>query len=128
MPMNNNSSITIDLNAILGGLTHLDTSSLHGFANEVVKMLLGRIPDHRQEKEWSLIYQIYTVVPPDTHSRYHDLVPKLETEELTESERKEFLALHEQMESYSAERLKLLSELATIREIPLKTVMQQLGL
>ena len=128
MQINNNSSITIDLNAILGGLTHLDTSSLHGFTNEVVKMLMRRIPDHKLEKEWSLIYQIYTIVPPDTHSRYHELVPKLEAEELSDSEREEFLALHEKMESYSAERLKLLSELASIRDISLKIAMQQLGL
>ena len=128
MPINNNSSITIDLNSILGELANLDTSNLHGFTNEVVKLLLGRISDQRKEKEWSLIYQIYTVIPPDTYSRYHDLVPKLEAEELSEPERSEFLALHEKMEAYSAERLKLLSELASIRKVSLKEVMEQLGL
>lgn len=124
----NNSGLKIDLKIILEAITQLDTSSLHGFTNEVIKIFLGRIPNQEQEKEWSLIYQIYTLVPPNVQARYDELTPKLENSTLTDDERQEFLALNEQMEFYSAERLQLLMDLAKVRKVSVQEVMQQLGL
>lgn len=59
---------------------------------------------------------------------YDELSPKLEQETLSDKEREEFLELNDKMENYSAERLKLLLQLAGIREISLPQVMEQLGL
>lgn len=112
----NNSGLKIDFKSILDAVAQLDTSSLHGFTNEVIKIFLGRMPE-QQEKEWSLIYQIYTLAPPNLHSRYDELVPKLENSTITEEERQEFLLLNDKMEQYSADRLVLLMALAKLWEV-----------
>lgn len=123
----NNSGLKIDFKSVLNAVAQLDTNSLHDFTNEVVKIFLGRMPE-QQEKEWPLIYQIYTLVPPNVQSRYEELVPKLENSTITDEERQEFLLLNDKMEEYSADRLELLMDLATLRKVSVQEVMQQLGL
>lgn len=122
----NDSGLKIDVKSVLDAVAQLDTSNLHRFTNEVVKIFLGRMPE--QEKEWPLIYQIYTLIPPNLQSRYDELVPKLENSTITAKEREEFLILNEQMEQYSVDRLQLLMDLAALRQVSVPEVMSQLGL
>lgn len=42
----NNSGLKIDFKSVLDAVIQLDNSSLHGFTNEVVKLFLGRMPEH----------------------------------------------------------------------------------
>ncbi len=91
-------------------------------------MVLKRTSHSNDTKEWAIIYQIYTLIPQDKKARYDELVPKLEAEQLSTDERKEFMELNEEMENFSVEHLKLLIELAKIRKTSLPTVILQLGL
>jgi len=124
----NNHAINIDFSVLLGAIAQLDTNSLHLFSKEVTKLLLKRIPKKQQEREWSLIYQIYTIVPPNIQQEYDELIVKLEDGTLSDKEREVFLSLNDQIEQFSADRLTLLIELAKVRGVTVKEVMIQLGI
>ncbi len=123
-----NTAVQIDLKSILQGIALLDTNNLRLFGNEVLQLVLRRTADDEQVKELGLVYQIYTLIPQETKLRYDELVAKLEREELNSKEHQEYVDLNEQMENFSVERLKLLIELAEIRQTTVPNVMLQLGL
>lgn len=127
-PMELNTAVQIDLKSILQGIALLDTNNLRLFGNEVLQLVLRRTADDEQVKELGLVYQIYTLIPQETKLRYDELVAKLEREELNSKEHQEYVDLNEQMENFSVERLKLLIELAEIRQTTVPNVMLQLGL
>ncbi|MEZ4884794.1 MAG: hypothetical protein R3E32_08730 [Chitinophagales bacterium] len=123
-----NTAIQIDLNSVLQGIALLDTDNLRIFTNEVVQLLVNRTSDSKQAKEWTIIYQIYTLVPQNIKTRYEQLSHQLGIDQLSESEHEEFMQLNEKMENFSVVRLELLIELANIRQTTVSEVMQQLGL
>lgn len=69
-----------------------------------------------------------TVLPPGKRVLYLELVQKLEKDMITEQERHHFLELTEEEESLRNERMKMLIELAQLRNVPLNQVMEELGL
>ncbi len=123
-----NSAVQIDLKSILQGIALLDTSNLRLFGNEVLQLVLRRTANDEQVREMGLVYQIYTLIPQEIKIRYDELLTKLETDDLDAKEHQEYVELNEQMENFSVERLKLLIELAEIRQTTVPNVMLQLGL
>lgn len=69
-----------------------------------------------------------TVLSPEKRALYLELVQKLEKDTISEQERQHFLELTEEEEDLRNERVKLLIELAQIRNVPLNQVMEELGL
>lgn len=123
-----NTAVQIDLKSILQGISLLDTDNLRLFADEVVQLVLKRTANEEQAKEWSIVYQIHTLIPQRIKHRYDELVVKNERQVLNAEEHQEYLQLNEQMENFSVERLKLLIELAEIRQTTVPHIMLQLGL
>lgn len=62
------------------------------------------------------------------HKRLNLLRKKCEEETLTSEEHRELLQFVERVEAYDYERIKALSTLAKLRQIPLPNLMKELGL
>lgn len=78
--------------------------------------------------ETALLDVINRGFPEPFWQRYRELFDKKEDETLSESEYGELLAMVEQVEAYTVERLRALIVLAELRGTDLDTVMRQLGL
>jgi hypothetical protein len=67
-------------------------------------------------------------LPEDLSRRLDELTAKRDVEALTDDEYAELLRLSDEVEKREADRLEALGELATIRQMPLPALMQDLGL
>ena len=61
-------------------------------------------------------------------TRYHTLQAKRRAESLTDGEQQELVALSDQIKMTNAQRMTYLMELARLRNVPLASLMQKLGL
>jgi len=69
-----------------------------------------------------------TVLPKEKRALYAQLVEKLENDTISESEHQRFLELTEEEEALRNERVKILLELAQLKNMPLNRLLQELGL
>jgi hypothetical protein len=122
------SQIDIDLNEVLDGVAHLDTSDLEQFVQQVNLLLARRKAPSLHKREAELLRQINQGLPPGVRQRYQELNTKLEAEALTLEEHQELLQLIEQVENADGKRLQHLIELAHLRGISLDELMQQLNI
>ena len=79
-------------------------------------------------REIELLGKVGLGLTDDEWRRYWDLREKLEAETLGPAEHSELLAVNDRIERANAERLKYLTELAQLRNVPLSQLMDELGL
>jgi hypothetical protein len=79
------------------------------------------------EREATLLQQINLDISPEKWEIYVNLKEKRQKNSLTETEREHFLELIEEIELANARRITVLSELAQIRNVPIRVLMEQLG-
>lgn len=79
-------------------------------------------------EETALLLEINQGVPPELHDRYQVLLEKRDDEALTDAEYAELLDLSNQIEGIGVKRIEALAKLATIRQIPLLKLMEDLGI
>lgn len=72
--------------------------------------------------------QINQGLPEAVWREYDELISRRQEESLTMDEHARLLVLAEHIESAHIERLELMAKLAQLRQIPLETVMEQLGI
>lgn len=102
-----------------------------GYILKVLQERLGgeeRLPPHLSQDETRLLQQINQGLPPATWARYHALKEKRDARTLTPDEHAELLALTNEVELWNARRLELVMALAQLRHIPLRAMMDELGL
>jgi hypothetical protein len=75
-----------------------------------------------------LLEDINRGFPIELWDRYRELVAKREMEALSATEQEELISLIDRIEMANAHRLACLSELATRRRVPLKTLMAEMGI
>jgi hypothetical protein len=78
--------------------------------------------------ETQLLNKINSEFDPKKWERLTYLDWKLEISALTQKEESESLKLAEAYENYSVDRLKALAQLATLRQMSIDTLMEQLGI
>ena len=79
-------------------------------------------------KESQLLQKINQGISPETWQRYHELIEKRRQETLTPEELEQLIQLSDQLEQLNAKRMGSLVKLAQIRQIPLRSLMKQLGI
>jgi hypothetical protein len=79
-------------------------------------------------RESELLLQINRTLDQARQERFGVLMEKRRAEDLTAEEHRELLVLTEQTEALQAQRMRALAELAEIRAVPLRQVMQDLGI
>ena len=78
--------------------------------------------------ESRLIRQINRGLSESTSSRYAQLIQKRKKKQLTKEELSELLQLTLEVETLDAERAAALVELARLQRVPLRKLMQQMGI
>lgn len=117
----------IELDQVLRRVEMLDTPELEHFFSQV-GILLARRKAPIPQREAVLLQQINTPLPAQTLADYQELSQKLRDESITPEEHAHLLTLVDVVELADAERMQHLFELAQLRNVPLDTLMQQLGI
>ncbi|MBK6993510.1 MAG: hypothetical protein KA138_01360 [Saprospiraceae bacterium] len=111
------------------GLSDLPLSELEYLAQELDAVIAQKRKADRKPSEGELLLQINTtVLNAEDRSRYWVLAEKLEADQLTDGDHQEFMKLVDKDEKLRNNRLKLLIELAQMRNITLPKLMENLGL
>ena len=79
-------------------------------------------------EESELLQKISLNLPPSFWEKYREWIRIKETRMLTAEEMEAFVKMNDQVEEANANRMKYLVELARLRQIPLKALMQELGI
>jgi hypothetical protein len=77
-------------------------------------------------EETALLQEIRKEISPELNDRYEALLDKRDDETLTEAEYAEILDLSNQIECFGVTRIQALAKLATIRQVPLLKLMDDL--
>ena len=85
-------------------------------------------PAHLSQEETDLFQKINQGLPESIWREYHGLIAKRRAENLTQEEHARLIDLSDRIEQAHAERMTNLVELSRQRQIPLKALMEQLGI
>jgi hypothetical protein len=80
------------------------------------------------EAETGLLLAINQGMPATLHERYEQLLELRDDERLTVAESAELLAISGQIEGWGVRRIEALAQLATLRQVPLPELMNDLGI
>jgi hypothetical protein len=79
-------------------------------------------------RETELLREINRGLSPGDWQRYRELIAKRRAETLSPSEQNALIALSDALEAINVRRVECLVELARLRNMPLETLMDQLGI
>jgi hypothetical protein len=79
-------------------------------------------------REATLLQQVNLDFAPEKWTLYLKLKEKRQKGKLTKLQQEQLIKLTEEIEMANAKRIKVLAELAQIRNIPIRVLMEQLGL
>lgn len=122
------SQINLDLDQLLEGVDQLDTPDLENFLAKVSHVLARRKISNLPEQETELLQLINQGLPNSTQKRYDSLQAKCRSETLTPTEHQELLRLIDIAESSANRRLEHLITLASLRQVSLPELMEQLDM
>jgi hypothetical protein len=83
---------------------------------------------HLPEREAELLREVYRAKRSGFQERFDELNARRRAFALTPEEHDELLRLVDESEAFTVRRLEALTELAQLRQVPLPTLMKQLGL
>lgn len=121
--------INIPRDALVEAVERLSLDEFTAFLDEMLAIRAQRIAPGLSITEEELLQQIYSLQLSESESSLQkQLGAALEAETIGEAERLELERLTEKSERLNAERIAKVAELATLRQQPLREMMQQLGL
>lgn len=118
----------VSLDELLNGVEQLSTPDLEHFADQVLAVRARRRAPGLPEREAELLQQINQGPPATLQQRLNELTARRQAETLTNEEHQELLQIIEQVEQRDAQRIAHLAELAQLRRVPIRTLMNQLGI
>ena len=122
----------MDMNADLGTLfqtvERLDNRSLDAFINRIISLRVQRTPSDTQKEEALLLAKINKGLSIEQTERFRFLKEKHAEKAISEGEYTELLVLLEKIEKFNVSRLKHLTNLAQLRNVSVRELMQQLGI
>lgn len=118
----------VTLEDLIQGVAQLNPEELDDFIQQILSIRAKRSVDSLEERESILLQLINQGLPDDVWKRFEKLNKKREEEHLTKVEHLEFITITEEIEKHNVERLSHLSELAILKQIDLRTLMEQLGI
>ncbi len=111
---------------LLDNAARLDMGEFEYFVQNVLALRARRKGLGLDPKEADLLKKINRKSLSDVQQKRFDNL--LQSENRTEAEQQELLVLIEIVEQFDAERVEHLAALARLRNLPVRTLMQQLGL
>lgn len=118
----------MSLDELLKAANQLSETDLETLVNGIFLLRARRKALILPSQEASLLLQINQGIPADLHQRYYVLTKKRDAETLTSDEYEELLHLSDRIELLTAQRADALVKLATLRQIPLLQLMDDLGI
>jgi hypothetical protein len=116
------------LDELLKAANQLDKTDLETLLNRLLLMRARRQAPILPTQEASLLIQINQGIPMDLYQQYQTLAEKRDAETLTDQEYQTLLQLSDRIEQLTAHRLEALVNLATLRQVPLLQLMDDLGI
>jgi hypothetical protein len=113
---------------LLNAARQLPRREFDRFVGQVLRLRAERIAPSLSSTESELLMKINQGLPPAMQERLNVLIKKRRAETITPKELRELKKLTDQVEKLDAERLKWLTELAALRDVPLRKLIKQLGL
>lgn len=113
---------------LLESVERLAPDDFRRFLDSVLALHARRQAPQVSAAEADLLRRINQGLPDHVRGRYDDLVARRRAETLTDEEYGELLDLTDQVERAEADRLAALSDLASVRQTPLPSLLQDLGI
>ena len=113
---------------LLEGVKRMDADALDEFVNEVLLIKAQRSSPNLSEEESALMEKINQGLLEGEQQRLQELVNRRQQGLMTEAEQQELIQLTDKSEEMDAERMRWLGQLAVMRNLPLRDLMQQLQL
>ncbi len=116
------------INTLFHEVERLDNRSLDTFIGQVMSLRTQRDVTNRQKNEAGLLQKIIKSLPFEEIERLHILNKKRVESNISEKEYNELVVIVEKTEKLSVSRLKHLTSLARLRNIPVRELVKQLGI
>lgn len=121
-------TIQIDTEQLLNAALQMPQSELEQFVARLFALKARQDAPGMSEREAELLMKINQGLPSAQQERLNELIDKRQARTINAKELRELEKLTDQVETFDAERLKLLTELAPLRGISLRKLIKQLGL
>lgn len=118
----------ISIPDLLVGVQQLDSTAFEQFVDQVMLLRAKRRASSLPKDEAELLQQINQGLPEETQVRFAELKSKRQEETLTADEHDELLSIVDKIEERDTERLHALTKLAEIRNLSVRSLLEQLGL
>ena len=121
-------TIQIETEQLLEAALQMPQSDFEQFVSRLFSIKARERAPVLSEREAELLQQIYLGLPPATQNRLNELIKKRQSYTITDDELLELNMLTNEVELFDAERLRHLTELAHLRNVPLATLIRLLGI
>ncbi len=121
-------SIQIEADQLLNAALQMPEEELKQFVAKLFSLKASQRVPTLSPRESELLLKINRGLQPALQERLNELIQKRRAESINAKESGELKKLIDQVETFDVERLALLTELAAIRNIPLRKLIKQLGL
>lgn len=121
-------TVQIEKEQLLDAVLQMPQPELEQFVSRAFSLKAREQTHALSEREAELLMKINQGLPSATQQRLNDLIEKRRAETISVKELRELKKLTDQIEKSDANRLELLTELARLRNVPLRKLIRQLGL
>ncbi len=113
---------------LLKGVEQLEIKDLEKFVEKILKIRARKIAPSLPKKESDLIKKINKPLPKNLQKRFEILNQKRIAEILTIKEQAELIEITTKFEALNVAQLKALADLSKIRQLPVRELMNHLGI
>ena len=121
-------TIQIETDQLLQAALQMPREELDRFVARLFALKARQETPGLSEREAEILIQISQGLPSVKQERLNELITKRRAGTIMAKELRELKGLTDQIEQFDAERLKLLTELAQLRNVPLRKLIKELGL
>ena len=121
-------TIQIEKEQLLDAILQMPQRELEQFVAKAFSLKARERTSALSEREAELLFKINQGLPSATQRRLNKLIDKRRADTISAKELRELKKLTDQIEKSDAKRLELLTELARLRNVPLRKLIKQLGL
>lgn len=118
----------IGIDDILTGVANLDIEELDKFVDKLLVLRAKRVAPNLSKEETSVLKKINRGLPPDRKKRLAQLDAKRSEGTLTGEDHQELLTIVDELEQLNIERVQYLGELAVMRGVSVRELIDQLGI
>ena len=118
----------MSVDELLSAVEGLNEPDLESLVNRALFLRARLRSPVLSSEETALLREINQGIPQTLNERYQVLLDKRDAEVLSEVEYEELLMTGEQIEAIGVKRIEALAKLSTIRQVPLLTLMNSLGI